>query len=111
MRCVRWHSVFEWLRQKIFTIKFRINFLKLENALLACITYKLLAEINMLSTITATNRALGPMNARLIVSKNRSRTILLETKIIKKLEKEDNFLNHGTSCNELSFSLDKANTE
>ncbi len=48
-------SVFERLRQEICSIKFRINLLKLKNALLTCIVNKMLAEINVLSTITATN--------------------------------------------------------
>ncbi len=49
------HSVFEWLSQEICTFKLRINHLKLKNALLTCIMHEMLAEINMLSTITATN--------------------------------------------------------
>ncbi len=92
------HRVFAWLCQEICTIKFRINILKLKNGLLACIMYKMLAEINLLSTITATMRSLRPMNASL------RRAILLETKIIKKLAKKDDFLNHGSSGNALSFS-------
>ena len=77
-------SVFERLSQEICHIKFRIDLFKLKNALLTCIVNKMLAEINVLSTITATNRAFGPMNARLIISKNRSWTILLKTKVSKK---------------------------
>jgi hypothetical protein len=50
-------NVFERLSQEICTIKLRINLCKLENALLARIVNKMLAEINVLCTIGATNRA------------------------------------------------------
>ena len=50
-------SVFERLSQEICLIKFRIDLFKLKNALLTCIVNKMPAEINVLSTITATNRA------------------------------------------------------
>ncbi len=63
------HSIFEWLSQEIYNIKRRINLLKLKNALLMFIMHEMLAEVNMLSTITATNCALAPINASLIVSK------------------------------------------
>jgi hypothetical protein len=69
------HSVFEWLSPEINTIELRINLLKLKNALLTRIMNKVLAEINVPCTITATNGAflVRPMNARLIISKYRSR--------------------------------------
>ena len=55
------------------------------------------------------------MNARLIISKNRSRTILLETKVSKKFAKEDDFLNHHLTMELAAMSsasaLDKANTD
>ena len=59
---------------------------------------KMLAEINMLCTITTTNRAFrpimspSPMNTRLIISEYRSRTILLEAKIVEKFAEEVDFL-------------------
>ncbi len=49
------HNVFEWLYQEICTIKFRVDILKLKNALLTRIMNKMFAEINVLSTLTATN--------------------------------------------------------
>ena len=49
--------------------------------MLACIMAKMLAKINVLCTIAATNGAFRPMNASLIISENQSRSILLETKV------------------------------
>ncbi len=82
------HSVFERLSQDIRTIEFRGNLPKLKNALLTRIMNKMLAEINMLCTITATNGAFRPMNARHIISENRIRTILLEAEIVAKLRRK-----------------------
>ena len=73
--------------------------------MLTCIMDKMLAKINVLCTIAATNGAFGPMNASLIISENWSRTILLETKISKKFAEKDDFLNHRASSNELSFKF------
>jgi hypothetical protein len=61
-------------------IEFRGNLPKLKNALLTRIMNRMLVEMDMLCMITATNRAFRPINARLIISENGSRIILLEDK-------------------------------
>ena len=54
---------------------------------------KVVAKINMLSTLTATNRSFKLMNECLAISINGCRARLFETKVSKKLVKEDNLLN------------------
>ncbi len=42
------------------------------------------------------------MIARLIISKNRTRTILLEAKIVEKLAEKDGFLNHSATLSAIN---------
>jgi hypothetical protein len=93
----------------VSAIKPTLNLVKLKMAGLTSLVHKMHAEVDMLGTVTATDGALRPSNARLIVGKYRSWRSLRKTKVAKELTEINHLLNHCGGGYEFSFSRREGN--
>ncbi len=71
-----------------------VDWLAFENLLLYGLMYEVLPKIDVLSTIAATNRPLGPLNARSVALVNLGRFWLGKSELFEQATRINHLLNH-----------------
>ena len=87
-------SLEQGLGQKVRSVVSAVDWLEFENLLLYSLMYEMLPKIDMLSAIAATNRPLGPLDARSVVLVNWGRFWLRKSELFEQATRINHLLNH-----------------